>query len=119
MSLSINHIPPRAVSPVAAHPPATDPPTLDGAALDAHVEALMTSGDAPERAQVICAVIEEMFAAVTWLQTQCVSPMESVSLRPVLNAAYDHRRRVSVSGVGPVPCVMSPREVLARGVTRW
>ncbi len=101
MSLSIDHILTRAVVQLAADPTAPDPGILDAAVLDPLVEALMISGDASERAQVICAVLEEMFSAVTWLQTQGAGPMESASLRLVLNAAYDHSCRVSVSRVGP------------------
>ncbi|GAA3612868.1 hypothetical protein [Microlunatus ginsengisoli] len=72
-------------------------PDIDAVALDALVDALMSSGDPQGRAGGVCAVLEELWAAVAWIQTPGVDPAESTSLRTVLAAADEHRRRMSTA----------------------
>lgn len=72
-------------------------PNIDGPALDALVDALMASGDPKGRAEVVCAVLEELCSAVAWIQDPDVDPAESTSLRTVLAAATEHRRRMSTA----------------------
>lgn len=86
--------------PDMRHPPALEAPVLsaqlDPQVLDALVDALMAAASDHARADVVCAVVEELCASVAWLQSAGLSAGESASLQRVLVAAQDHRQQMLV-----------------------
>lgn len=68
---------------------------IDSRALDALIDALMAKAGSQARAAVVCAVVAELCASVAWLQQPGLETEETVSLRHVLDAADDHRDRMS------------------------
>lgn len=95
--------------PDMPHPSAPVAPVLlaklDAQVLDALVDALMAGASSHARADVVCAVVEELCASVAWLKSAGLSAAESASLQRVLIAAQDHRQQMLVASRSEVDLV--------------
>ena len=79
---------------------------IPGELADLLIESMLRPHDPPDRAAVICNLLGELCAAVEWLHgpeytLDDTAVREVASLRQLLAAGQDHRRRMSTPAVGP------------------